>query len=123
MKKRLILAIGTNVNQENNIIIADKFIEDYFGKENVAFSKAMWTNPIGIISDRFLNQLACINTNDECENVIEFIKSIERKMHSTKKKKYSGVVVIDIDLLEYDNVRYHNEDWNRKYIKELMSTF
>ena len=31
-----------------------------------------------------------------------------------------GVVEADIDLLMYDDVKLHEKDWQRSYIKELV---
>ena len=31
-----------------------------------------------------------------------------------------GIVNLDIDLLAFGNLRLHEEDWHREYIKELL---
>jgi 2-amino-4-hydroxy-6-hydroxymethyldihydropteridine diphosphokinase len=31
-----------------------------------------------------------------------------------------GIVAIDLDLLQYSEVRYHLKDWDREYIKDLI---
>lgn len=34
-----------------------------------------------------------------------------------------GKIAMDIDLLKYDNQRFHESDWTRDYIVKLMKHF
>lgn len=41
-------------------------------------------------------------------------------MGRTQEDRTAGIVRIDLDLLQYDNDRYHLRDWERDYIKKLL---
>ena len=36
------------------------------------------------------------------------------------KLRRHGIVPIDLDLLLYDDERFHLQDWERSYIKDLL---
>ena len=67
---------------------------------------------------RYLNQLATGWTTLEADELNRQLKNIELQLD--RKHDKSGVVTIDIDLLEYDSVRYHLRDWERDYVKDLL---
>ena len=67
---------------------------------------------------RYLNQLATGTTNLEAEALNQRLKEIEQQLD--RKHDKSGVVTIDIDLLQYDDTRYHLRDWERDYVKNLL---
>ncbi len=48
------------------------------------------------------------------------LKRIEQLAGNTLDKRNMGVVEADIDLLMYDDVKLHEKDWQRSYIKELV---
>ena len=53
-----------------------------------------------------------------CGLLGEVLKETERRLGRTHNE--DGIVVLDLDLLEYDGLRYHEDDWNRDYIQQLM---
>ena len=60
------------------------------------------------------------NTNLAMSEVEEQLKRIEQLAGNTLDKRNMGVVEADIDLLMYDDVKLHEKDWQRSYIKELV---
>ena len=67
---------------------------------------------------RYLNQLATGVTDMEAADLNLRLKEIEQQLG--RKHDKSGVVTIDIDLLQHDDTRYHLRDWERDYVKDLL---
>ena len=115
----ILIAIGTNV-------IADRirFVEVYLEQcfENVRFTQIIPTEPIGerFKGKHFFNAVMAGNTNMAMSEVEEQLKRIEQLAGNTLDKRNMGVVEADIDLLMYDDVKLHEKDWQRSYIKELV---
>ena len=47
--KKLILSLGSNYDQERNIIEAISLLNKMFAKNDIFFSRQMWTDPVDII--------------------------------------------------------------------------
>ena len=46
------------------------------------------------------------------------LKETEKRIGRIKNE--DGIVVIDLDLLEYDGQRHHLRDWSRDYVMKLI---
>lgn len=114
----IILALGSNVNQEQNINRAMEYLRHTFG--DIRFSEMLWNPAIGICSEDFLNVVAVATTHHPPATVNASLKYIEQQCGRTSNDKEQNLIPLDIDLLQYDNVRYHLSDWERGYIKLLM---
>ena len=44
--KKLILSLGSNYDQERNIIEAISLLNKMFAKNDIVFSRQMWTDPV-----------------------------------------------------------------------------
>ena len=51
----------------------------------------------------------------------EITKDIERRMGRLPKDKREHRVPIDIDILQLGQTIYHDKDWQRHYVKQLLS--
>lgn len=118
-KYKLIIALGSNHNQEKNIETAKSRLHDTF-KSDVVFTQSIWTEPIGIESDMFLNCLAFILTKHKLTQVQKVVKNIERLCGSTKGERRENIIRMDIDILLYGEQRMHEGDWEREYVKTLI---
>jgi len=118
-RTEFIIALGSNTNQQTNIDKARQLVSDVFG--NLVFTENIWTSPIDIDSDKFLNCLACAQTTLHLREVRTVLKQIEKQMGACEEDKAAGKVVIDLDILLFRRRRYHIEDWERPYIKQLIS--
>lgn len=114
----IILALGSNVNQEQNINRAMKYLRHTF--KDIRFSEMLWNPAIGILSDDFLNVVAVATTHHPLSTVNASLKYIEQQCGRSSNSKEQNLIPLDIDLLLYDNVRFHLSDWERGYIKLLM---
>lgn len=118
--KKLILSLGSNYDQERNIIEAISLLNKMFAKNDIVFSRQMWTDPVDIESDKFLNCMLFTYTSCGLDEVECGIKEIECICGRKNDEKDKNIVKIDIDILLYGNKRLHGKDWTRGYVKELM---
>lgn len=115
----ILIAIGTNVIADR-IRFVEVHLEQCF--ENVRFTHTIPTEPIGerFKGKQFFNAVMAGKTNLAMSEVEEQLKRIEQLAGNTQDKRNMGVVEADIDLLMYDDVKLHEKDWQRSYIKELV---
>lgn len=115
----ILIAIGTNVIADR-IRFVEVHLEQCF--ENVRFTQIIPTEPIGerFKGKQFFNAVMEGKTHMAMSEVEEQLKLIEQLAGNTLDKRNMGVVEADIDLLMYDDVKLHEKDWQRSYIKELV---
>lgn len=118
--KKLILALGSNYNHEKNITEAISLLKKMFDKDDIVFSRQLWTSPIDIKSDKFLNCILFTHTSCRLDEVEKNMKELERICGRTKEEKKENIIKIDIDILQYGDLKLHDKDWARGYVKELM---
>jgi len=115
----IIIAIGSNYNQNAAVIMAQKLLSMAFNK-TILYSCSLWTKPVGKDLGKFLNCLGFAQTSLSKENVIKLLKELEVACGNTEALRNEGKIVMDIDLLLYGHSRLHIADWQRDYVKELM---
>lgn len=118
-KKELILSLGSNCNQQECMSAACTKLRQMFGND-IVFSQLMWTNPIGIESEKFLNCLVFTHTSHKLEYVNKAMKHIERACGNRKRARTNNIIKMDIDILKYGEQTLHQDDWNRKYVITMM---
>lgn len=119
MSSKLIIAIGSNINQEANVNKAKALLGNAFSNKMI-FSDTLWTDPIGIDGDKFMNCIGIGYTDMKVFALIDVLKRIEKQCGDTKELRQKGLITIDIDLLMFGEIKYHTADWQRGYIKSLM---
>jgi len=113
MLHRVIIAIGSNSRQNAHIQWASQRLLMLIA--HPVFSKMLWTHDNKGSSRMYMNRLVtgtCDMTVDEIE---QKLKEIEQETGRTREE-----VTIDLDLMSYDDVRYHLRDWPRPYIQQLI---
>ena len=120
-RKEIVLALGSNFDQEINISKAKAKLYDLFGND-IIFSEQIWTIPIGMLSDKFLNCLAFVHTSYPLEYINKALKHIELICGTQKHERAKNIVKIDIDILKYGEKILHANDWTREYVVKLMKT-
>lgn len=114
------MALGSNCDQEKNIGKAMDMLQELFDG-NVKFTRLVWTEPVGIKSDKFINCLACVYTLSNYDSINQSLKNIEYACGRNKTDKTRNIVRMDIDILMFGNEKHHDDDWSRTYIKELIN--
>lgn len=118
-KKLLILSLGSNCDQKECMQAACTKLREMFGKDTF-FSHTMWTNPIGIESEQFLNCLVFTHTSHKLEYVDKAMKHIEHACGNRKRARSNNIIKMDIDILKYGELTLHQDDWSRNYVAEMM---
>lgn len=114
---RVIIGIGSNHDAETSVAKAKALIEASFGK--VAYSHAAYTEPVDIVSDKFLNVLALATTELDTEAIDRILKQIERECGNTPSLRQQNIVAADLDILLCGEQRMHLKDWTRPYVVEM----
>ena len=117
--KQILISLGSNTNQTDNICKAIELIAHI--ATGITCSEKVWTAPIGMVSDRFLNCIVSGYTTMSLDELTNATKSIEKLCGRTKGDKDKGIIKIDIDILRYNNETLHPADWERDYIKHLVA--
>lgn len=111
---KITLAIGSNILQERNVAEAQSRLRLLL--PGIVFGEALWTTPVGIQSDRFLNLLAYADTPLALDKLQEGLKAIEHEMGDSHENHQQGRVIIDLDVAEYDGRTVKEVMW----IKEVQ---
>ncbi|WP_288318856.1 2-amino-4-hydroxy-6-hydroxymethyldihydropteridine diphosphokinase [Xylanibacter caecicola] len=114
----IIISLGSNTDQARNIMLAVKMIGEMF--PFAEFTEALWTEPVGLKSEKFLNCLCHIKSFDDMAAVESNLKYIERCIGRTAENSMKGIIAIDIDILKFNDTKLHTGDWQRDYIQKLI---
>lgn len=117
-KSTLIIALGSNKDAKKNMDKARGLLQHLF--KGVVFTSCVWTDPINIESDKFLNCLAYAETTHQVKQLEMALKQIERRCGDGKSLRRTNTIKMDIDILQFDDVKYHEKDWTRPYIIKLL---
>ena len=114
----VIISLASNHHQEAALAAAREQLTQLLTE--VKFTSSIWTEAIGSIrKEPYLNQL-CKGSTALGDGLLgEVLKETERRLGRTHNE--DGIVVLDLDLLEYDGVRHHLRDWGRNYVKDLIN--
>lgn len=119
---RCVVSLGSNVIDKQQLVNrAGEALRLRF--EEVALTVAELTPPIGDISspEYFLNQVAFIRTAYTAEEILPILKEIEYELGRRPGGGISGQIMIDIDLLQWNDYILKPEDMDRPYIKDAIS--
>ena len=120
-RTKVIIAIGSNRNQEENVLKAHEHLSCMF--RNCLFGPRMWTEPIGLEnSDKFLNQVMLGETICSKKSVLAALRSVEQRCGRRIRGPYRKVdVPLDLDLLLYGDEKLHESEWERDYIQSSIT--
>lgn len=120
MHKVLIL-LGSNTYSKLNIDKAKRMLLFYF--PDIAFSKSSITFSDTESKFPFRNVLAIFTSELTIEEIIAKLKTIESAMGRTPKDKEVGRILIDLDLLGYDDTIVRPKDFEKEYVQNLLGVF
>lgn len=106
---KITLAIGSNIEQQKNVAEAKCRLRRSL--PGIVFENELWTDPVGLRSDRFLNLLAHAETPLAIDALQRQLKKIEREMGDSHENHQQGRVIIDIDLARYDGRTIKDVVW------------
>ena len=120
-----IISLASNFDQESNLHSARELLALFLS--SVSLTEAIWTEPFhkkaasrNNRQSLYLNQLAYAETALTADELQRKLKNIEQHLGRTNEERSQGIVRIDLDLLLYGQQRYHLNDWERPYVKQLL---
>ena len=106
-------ALGSNYHQNAHIHWASQRLGTLF--VDVVMSPVLWTQDVHGRNLWYMNRLLRAKTTLSPTQLTTLLKQIEQESYRTKEH-----VTIDLDLMKYDQERYHLSDWDRPYIQKLL---
>ncbi len=103
------IALGSNTKQEQHIEEAFERLKAVF--PNITFTQPQWTEPVGIVSDKYLNCIAHFTTSLSLEQLVQQLKNIETAMGDTHENHKQGIVLIDLDVIKYGDKEVKKIAW------------
>ncbi|MBQ3699299.1 MAG: 2-amino-4-hydroxy-6-hydroxymethyldihydropteridine diphosphokinase [Prevotella sp.] len=79
------------------------------------FSRKLWTEDIHATGLFYMNRLVAASTTLSAPALEQQLKAIEAETRRTR-----DCVTLDLDLMQYDGQRFHEKDWPRPYIRQLL---
>lgn len=109
----VLIALGSNHHQGAHIQWASQRLATLL--TNVTLSRILWTPDIHGRGQWYMNRLLRAQTSLSPTQLTTLLKQIEQETQRTRQH-----VTIDLDLMQYDQQRYHLDDWQRHYIQQLL---
>lgn len=117
---KVILSLAANRFQKSNLAKARECLSKVIS--NVSYTSEQWTEPMSSSRrELYMNQLAEGDTEQTLDELNQRLKAIEISFGRTAQKRQLGIVPIDIDILQYGDLRLHERDWQRPYVTSLIS--
>ena len=114
-----VIAVGSNNDAAENVEKAVCIMREHL--DILKMSRQLNTEPIGMPqgTPAFVNMIVICHCDIDTDHLTALLKKIERQCGNTPEKRKHGIVSVDLDLLMFDDIKFHLSDWNRWYIKQL----
>ena len=109
----VLISMGSNRQQSANMHWGTERLESLLTDCHV--SRRLWTMDIKNTGCWYMNQLIMGTTDMSYETLEKTLKDIEQKAHRTRQD-----VTLDLDIMLFGVERYHEKDWHRPYIQQLL---
>ena len=113
---RVLIAMGSNTLPSVHIQWASERLTTLLS--DISFSRKLWTEDYHGTGVWYMNRLVCGTTVLSADELTKALKDIEVETQRTK-----GHVTLDLDLMLYNEQRYHERDWERSYILNAIHSF
>ena len=108
-KMKITISLGSNTEQEQHIEEAIERLKTVFS--DITFTQPQWTEPVGVVSDRYLNCLANFTTSLSLQQLVQLLKDVETAMGDTHENHKQGIVLIDLDVIKYGDKEVKKIAW------------
>ncbi len=121
MLHTVLISIGVNTDRAVQLMRARQYIIRTFPDAQFSPMVTMPAEPVvSVPVNYYSNLLATFTTSLDETSLTILLKDIEQSLGSCSTLRRQGIVMMDIDLLQYDNERRHTSDWQRQYVKKLL---
>jgi len=118
----VLLSIGSNTFARTNIDRAKRMLARTF--PDIVFSTEAMSPACGEKALLpFRNILAKFHSELTPKEIIDKLKMVEVAVGRSPKDKYLKRVIMDIDLLVYNDEVLRPDDYEREYVQHLLTTF
>lgn len=120
MMHSVIISLASNHDAKQNLNEARCCLAQIFSQ--IKYTAETLTEPVNARrKDKYVNQLARFETTLSAEETNSQLKAIEQQIGRTDEDRKLGIVNIDLDLLMHGDERYHQKDWERSYVQNLLA--
>lgn len=116
---KVLIAIGSNTEARTNIAKALSLLSEII--KDLRTTRLYDNMSVEGPSCMFTNALVSGTTSSDANQISKHLKDIELICGRQKEDKAKGIIRIDLDLLLFDSTRFHENDWEKDYIKLLYS--
>ncbi len=114
-----LICIGSNYNREDNLLLARNQLTALF--PSIRFAEEVETEPFLLSNPAlFTNQLARFQSDEGAEQIKAHLKAIEWLAGREPEDKAKEKIVLDIDLLMFDDLVLKPQDMEREYVKQSL---
>lgn len=118
---KCIICLGSNIHPDSNIKLAVSLLASHF--PDIRWGTTVVTPACGVsrpVPD-YHNLAAIFSTSMPLPAIISLLKETERACGRTPDSKSTGLVPIDIDLLQYDDTVLKPEDMETAHVRQALS--
>lgn len=116
---QIIIALGSNELPELHMEEATAELNNLFS--SIHWSPAVYTEPIACLRPfPFLNRVAIAETSLDVEELHNVFKVLEKKLGRLSTSKQTGIIPIDIDLIQWNQQLLKPNDYDRVYVQEAL---
>ena len=121
MLYRVILSLGSNYNEQQNIAFAVEQLKKLF--LSIRFSESYYTEPVGSSYSigKYLNQVAISYTGYSADEIKPMLKEIEAAAGRSPQLKAEGKIPLDIDLVKWNDWVLKPADLEQDYVLRGLS--
>lgn len=115
--------MGSNHEAESHLKKAEDALNEMF--RDIRWGKIVRTRPEGAECGNkdYLNRIASFDTTLPERKVVEIMKAIEKDNGRTPDGKSTGIVPLDIDLLQYGTKVLRPHDFEKEYVRKSLLAF
>ena len=116
----ILICIGCNTDTGRQTARAKEWLTAHF--PGARFTPVVHSAAYGKPSDAVpYANILCLATTPLDETSLSTLLHIgEAALGNTKERRLQDVILMDFDLLQYDNTKRHPDDWQRPYVRQLL---
>ena len=121
MLYRIILSLGSNYNEQENMEYAVEQLKRLF--LSIRFSESYYTDPVGSSYSvgKYLNQVAIAYTGYSVDEIKPMLKEIEAAAGRSPQLKAEGKIPLDVDLVKWSDQVLKPADLQQDYVLRGLS--
>ncbi|MFV0272760.1 MAG: 2-amino-4-hydroxy-6-hydroxymethyldihydropteridine diphosphokinase [Macellibacteroides fermentans] len=121
MLYRVILSLGSNYNEQQNMAFAVEQLKRLF--LSIRFSESYYTDPVGSSYSvgKYLNQVAVAYTGYSADEIKPMLKEIEAAAGRSPQLKAEGKIPLDVDLVKWSDQVLKPADLQQDYVLRGLS--